>query len=186
MSGKLPSQLRRRSYDFAGRDLRTIREKPGLTMGDVETASEQLARKHNNEEYLITTCRLSDFETKVVLPGIHHLYSNSGSHEKMRTMLKITRIDTETEQRLILEGRLTEPWIADLRSHWEETRHAHPERKFLVDLRGVVRFDSAGEGSLALMKTKGAEFLASGIRMKHLVKELETEAQQKATVEDVP
>jgi len=95
-------------------------------------------------------------------------------------MLRITKIDTPSEQRLILEGRLTEPWIADLRSHWTDTRHAHPERKFVVDLRGVMRIDSAGEGALALMKTEGAGFLASGIRMKHLVKGLEIEAQQKS------
>ena len=56
-------------------NLHTLRETLGLTMGNVETASEQLARKHNNEEYLITTSRLSDFETKVVIPGIHRLYS---------------------------------------------------------------------------------------------------------------
>jgi anti-anti-sigma regulatory factor len=95
-------------------------------------------------------------------------------------MLRITKIDTPSEQKLILEGRLTEPWIADLRSHWKETRHAHPERKFVVDLRGVTRIDSAGEGALALMKTEGAGFLASGIRMKHLVKDLEIEAKQKS------
>ncbi len=91
-------------------------------------------------------------------------------------MLKITRIDTPTEQTLILEGRLTEPWIADLGSHWEETRHAHSERKFVVDLRGVIRIDSHGESALALMKAEGAEFLASGIRIKHLVQNLETRA----------
>jgi ABC-type transporter Mla MlaB component len=89
-------------------------------------------------------------------------------------MLRITKIDTPSEQRLILEGRLVEHWIADLSSHWQQTRRAHPERKFVVDLRGVVRIDRAGEAELALMKTEGAEFLASGIRMKHLVKDLET------------
>jgi ABC-type transporter Mla MlaB component len=93
-------------------------------------------------------------------------------------MLKITKIDTDTEQRLILEGRLTKPWIADLGSHWQETRHAHPERKFVVDLGGVVGIDSAGESALTLMKSDGAEFLARGIRMTHLVKDLEIEAQK--------
>jgi anti-anti-sigma regulatory factor len=102
------------------------------------------------------------------------------SREKRKTMLKITRINTEAEQRLILEGRLTEPWIADLRFYWQENRHAHPERRFVVDLRGVVRVDSAGEGAVALMKTEGAEFLASGIRMKQLVEDLEREAQQQS------
>ena len=58
-----------------GPNLRTIREKLGLTMGDVETASERLARKNNNEEYPITASQLSDFETNKIIPGIHHLYS---------------------------------------------------------------------------------------------------------------
>jgi hypothetical protein len=94
-------------------------------------------------------------------------------------MLRITKVDSPSEQKLILEGRLTEPWIADLGSHWEETRYAHPERKFVVDLRGVVRIDSAGEEALGLMKTEGAEFLATGIRMKHLVEDLEIKAHKK-------
>jgi anti-anti-sigma regulatory factor len=98
-------------------------------------------------------------------------------------MLRITKIDTPSEQTLILEGRLTKPWIGDLRSQWEESRHTHPERKFVVDLRGVMRIDSAGEGALALMKTEGAEFLASGIRMKHLIEDLDIEATHMSTEE---
>jgi ABC-type transporter Mla MlaB component len=95
-------------------------------------------------------------------------------------MLRITRTDTDMEQKLILEGRLTELWTADIACLWQETRRAYPERKFVVDLRGVVRIDSAGEGALALMKASGAEFLARGIRMNHLVKDLEMEAQKES------
>jgi ABC-type transporter Mla MlaB component len=91
-------------------------------------------------------------------------------------MLRITRFDSPTEQRLILEGRLTEPWIAGLNCQWEETRLTHPERKFVVDLRGVMRIDSGGEFALMLMKIEGAEFLASGIRIRQLVEDLDTGA----------
>ena len=95
-------------------------------------------------------------------------------------MLRITKIDTPSDQKLILEGRLTQPWIADLSSHWKETRRAHPERRFVVDLTGVMRIDSSGESVLALMNSAGAEFLASGIRVTHLVKDLKIAAQQKS------
>jgi hypothetical protein len=44
-------------------------------MRDIETASERIARKHANEEYLIPISRLSDFETKGVIPSIYRLYS---------------------------------------------------------------------------------------------------------------
>src|SRR5213080_4802032 len=89
-------------------------------------------------------------------------------------MLRITKIDTPTGQKLILEGRLTEPWIADLSSHWEDMRHAHPKRKLVVDLRGVMRIDSGGESALALMKAEASEFLSSGIWIKHLLEDLES------------
>jgi hypothetical protein len=95
--------------------------------------------------------------------------------EKNGTMLRITRIESPTEQKLILEGRLVEPWSSDLRSHWEEARRAHPERKFVVDLKGVTWIDAGGERALATMKGLGAEFLASGVRMKQLLKDLERE-----------
>src|SRR5262249_37819958 len=58
-----------------GQTLRVTREKLGLTMRDVETASERLARKHANEEYFVPISRLSDFETKGVIPSIYRLYS---------------------------------------------------------------------------------------------------------------
>ena len=55
--------------------LRDLREKLGLTMRDVEFGTGRLARKHNNEAYMIPISRLSDFETKGVIPTIHQLYS---------------------------------------------------------------------------------------------------------------
>src|SRR5213080_4179694 len=89
-------------------------------------------------------------------------------------MLRITKIDTPTEQKLILEGRLTEPWIADLISHWQDIRHAHPTPQLLAAPRRVPRTHSGGESALALMKAEGAECLASGIRVKHLLEHLES------------
>jgi transcriptional regulator with XRE-family HTH domain len=58
-----------------GQNLRIMREKLGLTMRDVENATERLARKYMNDEYLIPISRLSDFETKGVIPSIYRLYS---------------------------------------------------------------------------------------------------------------
>lgn len=60
---------------LACENLRAIREELGLTLRDVETASERIARRRDNEEYLIPISRLSDFETKGVIPSIYRLYS---------------------------------------------------------------------------------------------------------------
>lgn len=84
-------------------------------------------------------------------------------------MLRITTIDTPTEEKLILEGRLTEPWVVELESHWETMLRASSRRRFVVDLSGVTRIDPSGEGALARMKRDGAEFLARGIRVRHVL-----------------
>src|SRR5215472_3019326 len=58
-----------------GQNLRLLREKLGLTMRDVETASYQIAARHGNDEFAIPPSRLSDIETKGVVPSIYRLYS---------------------------------------------------------------------------------------------------------------
>ena len=61
----------------AGQNLRTVRERLGLTMRDVETASTNIALRHKSEEFSIPPSRLSDIETKGVVPSIYRLYSLS-------------------------------------------------------------------------------------------------------------
>ncbi len=58
-----------------GQSLRTLREQLGLTMRDVETASAKIAEKHGNEEFAIPPSRLSDIETKGIVPSLFRLYS---------------------------------------------------------------------------------------------------------------
>src|ERR1700686_5467475 len=61
----------------AGKSLRTLREKLGLTMRDVENSSARVAEKYRNEPYSIPPSRLSDIETKGILPSIYRLYTLS-------------------------------------------------------------------------------------------------------------
>lgn len=83
-------------------------------------------------------------------------------------MLRITTIDTPTEQKLILEGRLTEPWVAQL-----DLYRVTPLRSTTIDGRC--------ESALARMKSDGAEFLARGIRVRHVLNSLAgNEAQDQA------
>src|SRR5258708_20482291 len=59
----------------AGKSLRTLREKLGLTMRDIETSSARMAEKYRNEDYSIPPTRLSDIETKGGLPSIFAMYT---------------------------------------------------------------------------------------------------------------
>jgi transcriptional regulator with XRE-family HTH domain len=58
----------------AGRKLRELREQIGLTLRDVEIASTQLAESRGIEEFIVNPSRLSDIETKGVIPSIYRLY----------------------------------------------------------------------------------------------------------------
>jgi transcriptional regulator with XRE-family HTH domain len=58
----------------AGKKLRELREHLGLTLRDVELASTALAESRGIEEFIINPSRLSDIETKGVIPSIYRLY----------------------------------------------------------------------------------------------------------------
>ena len=61
----------------AGQNLRGVRERLGLTMRDVESASTRIAQRYGNEEFLIGPSRLSDIETKGIVPSIYRIYALS-------------------------------------------------------------------------------------------------------------
>jgi len=58
-----------------GHMLRNLREQLGLTLRDVEVASARIAAKYRNNEFAIPLSRLSEIETKGVVPSLFRLHS---------------------------------------------------------------------------------------------------------------
>jgi len=80
----------------AGIDLRKIRERLGLTMRDVEEASMKISQRHGSEEYLIPPSRLSDIETKGVVPSVFRFYSLAAVYRRpVRSLLQLYGIDLD-------------------------------------------------------------------------------------------
>jgi transcriptional regulator with XRE-family HTH domain len=80
----------------AGIDLRKIRDRLGLTMRDVENASVAISERHGSEEYLIPPSRLSDIETKGVVPSVYRFYSLAAIYRKpVRMLLRLYGIDLD-------------------------------------------------------------------------------------------
>ncbi len=80
----------------AGQDLRKIRDRLGLTMRDVEAASQSISQRHGSEEYLIPPSRLSDIETKGVTPSVFRFYSLAAIyHRPVRALLQLYGIDLD-------------------------------------------------------------------------------------------
>ena len=80
----------------AGNDLRKIRDGLGLTMRDVETASMLIAQRRGSEEYQIPPSRLSDIETKGVVPSIYRFYSLAAIyHKSVAALLHLYGVDLD-------------------------------------------------------------------------------------------
>jgi transcriptional regulator with XRE-family HTH domain len=80
-----------------GQNFRALREQLGLTMRDVESASLRIAVKHGNDEFALPPSRLSDIETKGVIPSIYRLYSLSIIYRKnVRELMSWYGVDIES------------------------------------------------------------------------------------------
>ena len=88
-------------------------------------------------------------------------------------MLRITIAEEDEEQRWTLQGRLSGPWVAQLKANWDKAHGLNGNRKCIVDLTGVTFVDLNGECVLATMMKEGAEFIATGVYTKHLLEMLE-------------
>jgi hypothetical protein len=90
-------------------------------------------------------------------------------------MLKITMTDLSDGQRWSLQGQLVGQWADELRSTWREAHSAGDKRRFIVELVEVISIDRNGEAVLAELMNQGAEFIASDVYTKHLLRKLHSE-----------
>jgi len=77
-----------------GHLLRNVREQLGLTLRDVEVASTRIASKYRNNEFAIPLSRLSEIETKGVVPSVFRLHSLAVVYRRdIRELLAMYGID---------------------------------------------------------------------------------------------
>jgi len=95
-----------------------------------------------------------------------------------RAVLRITINDDPMEQRWTLQGRLSGPWVAQLKTNWEKSHGGNGRRKCVVDVSDVTFVDLDGERVLAAMIRDGAEFIATGVYTKHVLEILEKRRQR--------
>jgi anti-anti-sigma regulatory factor len=84
-------------------------------------------------------------------------------------MLRITVKEIATEQRWVLQGRLTKNSASELVSNWQAARDRPSACNRVVDLNEVTVIDKSGEEVLSMMIDEGARFVASGLYTKHLL-----------------
>jgi anti-anti-sigma regulatory factor len=99
-------------------------------------------------------------------------------------MLKITHSAKFNEQRWILCGQLAGPWVAELRSNWDQVRDGSRGRRYVIDLSDVTLIDESGQALLGELRDQGAEFVARGVYTRHLLEDLKCKLENFRCKED--
>ncbi len=87
-------------------------------------------------------------------------------------MLKISTIDTKSERRLVVEGKLMDPWLTELKRTWSGAGEGLEGRKLVIDLQNVTVISREGESGIYELMQEGARFSCAGVLTRHLLKRL--------------
>src|ERR1051326_6564135 len=87
-------------------------------------------------------------------------------------MLKVTLVDRGAELRLMVEGTLTGPSVAELELAWRKVRENGEGRKLSIDLSETTVIDGQAKKALMAMAAEGAELVAKGVYNEYVVKAL--------------
>ena len=93
-------------------------------------------------------------------------------------MLKISILDDSTQHQLVLEGKLIQPWVTELRKVWERAAADLDHRKLVIELRNLTAISKEGEDLLRELIEAGAKFHCCGVFTNYVLKQLAREAQQ--------
>jgi len=92
--------------------------------------------------------------------------------EQENAMLKISVVEGRTQRRLVLEGRLIAPWVAELRTEWKRVRSELDGRELVIDMENVIAMSQEAENTLLEMMDEGARFRCNGVLTKHVLQQL--------------
>jgi outer membrane protein TolC/ABC-type transporter Mla MlaB component len=89
-------------------------------------------------------------------------------------MLKISCSETPSEEKWVLHGRLTGPWVRELKACWKKNHRNDKQRACVVDLNEVTFIDKSGRRLLRHLVREGAQCIATGVYIKHVLEQLTT------------
>ena len=87
-------------------------------------------------------------------------------------MFKISTVDTRSQRRLVVEGKLSNPWVDELRTTWRNAGHDLEGRKLVIDLSSLTVISREGEAAIFDLMKQGARFSCAGVLTRHVLKEL--------------
>lgn len=87
-------------------------------------------------------------------------------------MLKISVIDGVRRRRLMVEGKLIAPWVAELKSACENARTDLRDRELVLEMKHVTYISQEGENVLGELISQGVKFRCYDVFTKHVLRRL--------------
>jgi anti-anti-sigma regulatory factor len=87
-------------------------------------------------------------------------------------MFKLSIVETENQQRLVVEGKLVTPWTTEVESAWREANERLNGKRLVIDLTNVTVISRDGENLLLKLMKDGAKFAGKGVLTRHLLRKL--------------
>jgi anti-anti-sigma regulatory factor len=72
-------------------------------------------------------------------------------------MFKISIVDTPAQRRLVVEGKLSDPWVTELRTTCRSAMRDLEERKLVIDLSSLTVISREGQDAIVDLMKKGAK-----------------------------
>jgi hypothetical protein len=87
-------------------------------------------------------------------------------------MMRISIVESRTQRRLVLEGKLVAPWTAELRPACEKARADLDGRELIVVVKNLIAINQTGEQVLLQLMKDGVKFQGCDVFSKHILREL--------------
>ena len=81
-------------------------------------------------------------------------------------------IESPSQCRLELEGKLIAPWADELKTACEKATAELRDRELIVDIRHLIAITREGESVLLELMNDGVKFRGYGVFAKHILKNL--------------
>lgn len=100
-------------------------------------------------------------------------------------MLKISIKDGPNQCRLVVEGKLVEPWVDELRTARERAQADLNGRELVIDLKHLTTISQQGESLLQELLRNGTKFRGHGVYTKYVLRQIASDGVTTTRIDEV-
>jgi hypothetical protein len=126
-----------------------------------------------SDSFRLSTPHMTPSAAELVDPTARRLWHCSCFYQPwVGVMLKISIVDTRTQRRLVIEGKLVSPWVSEVQSARERALAGLNGRELLIDVRNLTAINQEGENLFCQLMREGVKVRCSGVFTKHVFAQL--------------